>query len=229
VTPLVIAHSGASVAHPENTVEAFVAAGRMGADMVELDVRRTADGLLAVHHDARLTDGRLVVELPAGGLPGHVPLLDAAIAACEGMTVNVEIKNFPGDPDFDESELVATRVAELVAAGRLHDRVLVSSFNLHAIDHVRGMDAEIPTAWLVSPPVVIDEVLDRLEAHGHRVLHPHDITVTDALVAAAHERGVAVNTWTVDDPARMLALAAMGIDGICTNVPDIARDVLDRA
>ena len=228
MTPLVIAHRGASIAFPENTVEAFAAARRMGADMVELDVRRTTDGLLAVHHDARLGDGRLLMDTAAGALPAHVPLLDAAIAACEGMTVNVEVKNFPGDPDFEESELVATRVAELVSAAGLQDRVLVSSFNLHAIDHVRGIDPDIPTAWLVSPPIDLAEVLGRLERHGHRVVHPQDVAVTEALVTAAHERGVVVNPWTVDDPARMVALAAMGIDGVCTNVPDIARDLFDR-
>lgn len=228
MTPLVIAHRGASGAYPENTVEAFRAARRMGADMVELDVRRTSDGLLAVHHDARLPDGRLVVELVAGNLPASVALLPAAIEACEGMDVNIEVKNFPGDPDFEDSELVATRVTELVSAGGLHERVLVSSFNLHAVDTVRQVDPGVRTAWLVSRSPDFGEVLDRLVEHGHSVLHPHDLAVTPELVAAAHERGVTVNTWTVDDPARIVELAEMGIDGICTNVPDIAREVLDR-
>src|SRR3954453_22244315 len=73
MNPLVIAHRGASAAFPENTVEAFEGASRLGADWVELDVRRTADGLLAVHHDARLGGGRAVVELPASALPASVP------------------------------------------------------------------------------------------------------------------------------------------------------------
>src|SRR5262245_26247516 len=98
---LVIAHRGASAAFPETTVEAFEAAGRLGADWVELDVRRTADGLLAVHHDARLGDGRALVELSRSALPAAVPDLGEALAACDGLGVNVEIKNAASDPDFD--------------------------------------------------------------------------------------------------------------------------------
>ena len=90
----VIAHRGASRAERENTLEAFRRAGLMGADAVELDVRRTADGAMAIHHDASLSDGRLICELQSTDLPTHVPLLSAALDACEGMWVNIEIKNF---------------------------------------------------------------------------------------------------------------------------------------
>src|SRR5262245_27082175 len=93
--PAVIAHRGASRAAPENTLEAFRLARSLGADAVELDVRRTRDGALAVHHDARLPDGQSVVDLSAAELPRSVPLLDAALDACAGMWVNVEIKNDP--------------------------------------------------------------------------------------------------------------------------------------
>jgi glycerophosphoryl diester phosphodiesterase len=48
------------------------------------------------------------------------------------------------------------------------------------------------------------------------------------LVALAHDQGVAVNTWTVDDPARMVELAGWGVDGVVTNVPDVARAALGR-
>ena len=58
--------------------------------------------------------------------------------------------------------------------------------------------------------------------------HPHDLAVTPELVADLHARGMAVNVWTVDDPDRMLALAEMGVDGICTNVPDVLVRVLTR-
>ena len=65
----VIAHRGASRAAPENTVAAFRRAAEMGADMVELDVRRTADGQLAIHHDAHLPDGRAVCDVVSAELP----------------------------------------------------------------------------------------------------------------------------------------------------------------
>ena len=64
---------------------------------------------------------------------------------------------------------------------------------------------------------------------GHRALHPYDPIVDAALVAACHAAGIEVNVWTVDDPARMVGLVALGVDGICTNVPDVALRVLGRS
>ena len=80
---------------------AFRRAGELGADWVELDVRLTVDQARAVHHDAVLPDGRVICEVAAAELPDAVPLLTAALAACEGLGVNVEIKSSPDDPDFD--------------------------------------------------------------------------------------------------------------------------------
>jgi len=65
---------------------------------VELDARRTAEGDVIVHHDAHLADGRAIVELGAHDLPEHVCSLADALDACEGMSVNIEIKNWPDDP-----------------------------------------------------------------------------------------------------------------------------------
>ncbi|MCP4851204.1 MAG: glycerophosphodiester phosphodiesterase, partial [Actinomycetia bacterium] len=99
--PLVVAHRGASYDRTENTVEAFVEARVQGADWVELDVRLSADDVLMVHHDAHLADGRLVREVRAADAPDHIPNLAEAFEACDGMGVNVEVKNLPGDPDHD--------------------------------------------------------------------------------------------------------------------------------
>ena len=90
--PQIIAHRGASKAEKENTLSDFRRAGDMGSDAVELDVRRTKDGAMAVHHDQHLADGRNIMDLDADGLPSHVPMLDEALDACEGMWVNIEIK-----------------------------------------------------------------------------------------------------------------------------------------
>ncbi|MGZ4763626.1 MAG: glycerophosphodiester phosphodiesterase, partial [Ilumatobacteraceae bacterium] len=75
----VLAHRGASRAAPENTVEAFRLAKAMGSDAVELDVRRTSDGVLVVHHDARLADGRAIITVAAAEMPVEVPQLHAAL------------------------------------------------------------------------------------------------------------------------------------------------------
>ena len=81
--PRVFAHRGASQRAPENTVEAFRLAAELGADGVELDVRRSADGALVVHHDPHLPDGRLIAATAFADLPASVPTLAAALDACE--------------------------------------------------------------------------------------------------------------------------------------------------
>ena len=200
----------------------------MGADMVELDVRRTADGTLAVHHDAALADGRPLVELTAGELPPWLPTLTQALDACDPLAVNVEIKNHPGDLDYDESLRLADAVAALVVEGGLHRRVLVSSFNLNDVDRVRAVDPSIPTAWLTMSIADVAETVDRCVRHGHHVLHPHFALVTDGLVETCRAFGVLVNTWTVDDPTAMARLIDQGVDGIVTNVPDVLLSVLGQ-
>jgi len=222
----VIAHRGASAAFPENTVEAYHGAREAGADWVELDARRTADGALVVHHDAVLGDGRTIVDLRAAELPPDVPSLAAALDACAGMGVNIEIKNNAPDPDFDPTEIVAAGVVELLAERDGRDEVLISSFNPATLLHLRNAAPQLDTALLVVEPP--DDVVEQLVTAGHEALHPYDWWATPELVADCHAAGLRVNVWTVDDPDRIQELVRHGIDGICTNVPDVARRLIPR-
>ena len=221
----VIAHRGASRAERENTVAAFRRAAELGADMVELDVRRSADGGLVVHHDAHLGDGRAVCSVAEADLPDHVPTLDDALDACAGMAVNIEIKNDPAEPGFDADRTVSDEVSALVRARGETDRILVSSFDRPSLDRLRAVaDPPIATAWLVTAPPA--EVVDVLVTGGHQALHPWWQAVDQPLIERCHRAGLAVNVWTCDEPAAMDRLAAWGVDGICTNVPDVAVAVL---
>jgi glycerophosphoryl diester phosphodiesterase len=216
------AHRGASAVERENSLAAFAAAVRMGADGIELDVRRTADGAPAVHHDALLPDGRPIAEILAADLPAHVPVLDAALDACGELLVNIEIKEPP-----ELAELVVAVVRDRGMA----DRVLVSCFDLGTIDRVRARDDGIPTAYLVVSAPDGDQagqLIDICRRGGHAALHPLHVAVDAHLVELAHEAGVAINTWTVDEPARVLELAAMGVDAVITNAPDVALRTLNR-
>ena len=114
--PTVIAHRGAREAARENTLPAFRLAREFGAEWVELDARRTADGVVVVHHDAQLADGRVLAELTVDELPDFIPSLAEALEECNGMGVNIEIKNLPSDPDYDADHLVSEAVAGLVQA-----------------------------------------------------------------------------------------------------------------
>lgn len=224
----VIAHRGASAAAPENTLEAFGLARELGADWVELDVRRTADSTLAILHDPLLPDGRAVAALAGDELPWHVPDLSSALDACAGMNVNIEIKNWPEDPDFDPELRLAERVVEEVVGRGDQGMVLVSCFHLPTLDHVRELDPTIPTALLHGPVFgTWGELAGLVAEHGHGALHPWSHVVDRWYMRAAIEAGLEVNVWTVDRADRMRELISLGVDGICTNVPDVARAVLD--
>lgn len=228
-TPLVYGHRGASLVAPENTLEAFRLAGELGADGVELDVRRSADGELVLVHDVVLPDGRAVHETAAAQLPASVPTLGAGLDACDGLIVNIEIKNISFEPGFDPDCEIADLVVALLAERGGRDSVVVTSFHLRTVDRIKALDPGIPTGLLT--------FVDPLPAHGavvaaergHLALHPHHATVDAALVDAAHALGLVVNAWTVDDPIRIGELAAMGVDGLITNAPDLARGIVGPA
>ena len=224
----VIAHRGASAVRPENTVEAYRHARVLGADMVELDARRTADDSVWVLHDEHLEDGRSFFETLPADLPPHVPSLATALDACEGMGVNIEVKNVPIDVDWDPDERVARATVALVQELGMQERVLVSSFGIGAIDTVHELDPTIPTAFL-TPWEVKPETIEQTVRKGHVALHPHEAFVDQELIDRCHALGLAVSCWTLDDPDRMALLVGWGIDGICTNVPDVARKVVDAA
>lgn len=226
--PLIFAHRGVSVEFPENTLEAFAAAAQRGADGVELDVHRSADGEFVVHHDAHLSDGRAIIELDRAALPASVPTLAESLEACAGIDVNIEIKNIPGEPDFDESGLVAAGVVDLVRHMDLVDRVIVSSFNYDDIAEVRSLDADVATGWLVLGTEHLDVLLDHVVTDRHTALHPPAAATSPEVIAAAHHRGVLVNTWTVDDPVRIVELADAGVDAVITNDPATARSALEE-
>jgi glycerophosphoryl diester phosphodiesterase len=228
---LVIAHRGAARAERENTLAAFEAAARLGADWVELDVRRTPDGALAVHHDAEVAGLGPLCRLDGTERPPWLPELPAALDVCgdAGLGVNIEVKNLAGDLDYDESESLATAVAAMLMRrdrGGAGDRVLVSSFSLATVDRVRAVDAAIPTGLLTLPGLDQLGAIETAAVRGHVALHPHDLAVTPELIAAAHDGGLLVNVWTVDDPDRIRLLAGWGVDGVVTNVPDVAVDAL---
>jgi glycerophosphoryl diester phosphodiesterase len=201
----------------ENTLEAFAEARRRGADGVELDVRLTADGGLAVHHDAEVPGLGPICQLGVADLPAHVPLLADALGACEGMLVNVEIKNAPQDPGWDEGEAVAALTATAIEEAGWTDRVLVSSFESATLRAVRAADERLRIGalwgWAVEPGPALAEATEA----GFRAVHPFVTFVTADLVAQAHAAGLALNVWTVNAPTDLAAMVALGVDAVITD------------
>lgn len=225
---LVLAHRGMSTTHRENTLAAFAGARDVGADGVELDVRRTGDGALVVHHDPTLDDGEPLAALRASELPGWLPTLEAALEECRGLVVDAEVKNLVTEAGFDPGEAAARQAAALVARMGMAGSAFVSSFSMVAIDAAREAEPSVRTAWLTLAAYDQADAVALAAARGHAAVQPRHEAVTPELVAAAHGRGLAVHAWTVDDPARIRYVAACGADAVITNRPDVALDALGR-
>jgi glycerophosphoryl diester phosphodiesterase len=220
--PVVMGHRGSPLRHPENTPASFAAAAAEGATWVELDARLAADGVVVVHHDPVLADGRPICGLPSSGLAavGVADLASVLDGLPAGLGVDVECKNLPGDPDFDEDERLAAAVADLLAARAGQRPTMTSSFNPMTVQALAAAVPDVPAGLLHVPTLALDAAAELAAEVGARLLCPHvDADLDEASVGAAHEAGFGVLVWTVDDPARARALAGAGVDALCTNDP----------
>lgn len=236
---LVIAHRGASAYAPENTMAAFELAVRQRADMLELDVLRSADGALAVFHDdtTERWDGRKrlaasctlaeLQQLDIGGERVTTLAEVCAFAREHGVRLNVELKGAGFGAD----------AARTLRAERVEELVLLSSFSEPALHEFAAASPRVPRAYLMGDNTLRPDVRLReawpfpaLRRVGAAAWHPSsDLPLLSWLLPRVRRAGQQVNVWTVDDPARMRALIALGADGIITNRPDLLREQLDRA
>jgi glycerophosphoryl diester phosphodiesterase len=234
-----VAHRGDSANLPENTIEAFDSAVRAGAEAVEFDVRITSEGIPVVMHDAhvdRTTDGsglvsslsieqvrRLRIALPGGGAAG-VPTLEDALRSLAGRAAaDIEIKNVPGDPEFDpdREEAVEATLAAIDATG-FDGPVIVSSFNPWSIARSRELAPRIPTGLLTDPSVDAEAGFMFAKEQGHAWLLSFAGAVLRAPTGFAdrvHDAGLRVGTWVSDDPDEAIALMRAGVDAVATNDP----------
>jgi glycerophosphoryl diester phosphodiesterase len=244
--PLVIAHQGGDGLWPSNTMYAFENAVRLGADILELDVHQTRDGVFVAIHDAtvdRTTDGAGAIRdmslaevqaLDAGwswSVDGEsypyrntglrIPTLLELFAAFPDMPMNVEIK--PDDPG------VAVDLCRSLRSERRTDTVLVASFHDAPLAVFRKSCPAVATA--ASPSGVRGSfVLSALrlselhtpasEAYQVPVRQGSLTITTQRFIDGAHARNVDVHVWTIDEEAEMRRLLAMGVDGIITDRPD---------
>jgi len=237
----VIAHRGASARYPENTLEAFEAAVADGADIVELDVRRSADGALVVMHDPTIpsvSHGHV----PVAGLslrdikqlqPG-IPAFDEVLDSLRGrVALEVEIKNGRDEPGYEPAGPGIAR--DVINALRRHafTNAFVTSFDAECLRSVQEIDPEVPTGLLVDQSANLDDALETA-ASRHAFLLPEATSLKSAgraLIDRAHQREVRVCAWTLDDVAEIAALFRLGADGVETNDPVLgvaARDGLPR-
>jgi glycerophosphoryl diester phosphodiesterase len=223
----VLAHRGAAHEAPENTIAAFLDARRLGADGVELDVRLSGDGAFVVHHDAAIHGIGPISECNVVDLPASVPLLSAALEACEGLVVNVEIKNHPDEPGFDPTRAVATHVVEEILALDLEAEILISSFDLACVHAAKSAGPGLGVGLLTGIGADVGRALEQAVDAGFDALHPFVLDVTEEFVRAAHGAGIAVNTWTVDAEADLVRMRDFGVDAVITDDVALARRVVE--
>jgi len=216
----VIAHRGASAYAPEHTPRAYDLALEQGADVLELDVRVTADGTPVVLHDPTLArtagDPRPVTAVRDAELAGlGVPTVEAVLARYGTSTrYLVEVKE---SGPAAESALLAT-----IERHGLRGQVTVQSFRRSILRRVRALDPGLALAPLYRPFATSAGIRAGLArtAPWAASVSPCARSVDAALVLAAHARGLAVQAYTVNGEAEMERLAALGVDGIITDVPD---------
>jgi glycerophosphoryl diester phosphodiesterase len=245
--PQIFAHRGGAALRPENTLLAFDHGLSLGADGLEFDVHLSRDGVVVVHHDAtleRTTSGRgplaaLTAEelgrLDAGyafpgfrGAAGGIPTLDTVLRRYPSVPLIIELKvNQP---------LLAQRTIDAVRAAGAVDRVALGSFGTRVLRAARTYEPAIRTgssreetrlalyrSWVRWPV--------RRPAYGaYQVPEVSGSTrvVSPRFVQYAHDAGVAVQVWTVDDPADMQRLLDWGVDGLISDRPDIAVEVVSK-
>jgi glycerophosphoryl diester phosphodiesterase len=247
-TRLVVAHRGASATEPENTLAAFDAAFRAGADAVELDVRLTADGIAVVLHDPDVsasTDGSGLVHemtlaevkrLDASGGRGprqEVPTLAEALGViADRGGVDLEIKNLPGEPAFDSpEEAILEATVKVLEASPHRGPVLITSFNWLTIERSKELAPDIPTGFLTIAAIDAHAALVYTRRGGHDFVLPQTPALLEAgedLVKEAHDDGVGVGTWVADDEETLETLFRWDVDAVASNDPLRAVGVRDR-
>ncbi|MGD0852330.1 MAG: glycerophosphodiester phosphodiesterase [Acidimicrobiales bacterium] len=223
----VFAHRGLHVAERENTLAAFRAAVDLGVDGVELDVRRTFDGVLVVHHDPSI--GSLAIaESARSVLPDYVPTLVEALESLDGVKVNVEIKNGRGASErYDETGELARQVVEIIEETGRAEWIGVSCFDLATCANVRSFNRELSVAWLLWD-VAVGDALVQAHLLGLNAVNPHFSTVDEEVVTRARDLRLGVNVWTVNSEEDLERMAALNVSCIMTDDPSLARTVVAR-
>ncbi len=253
--PLVIAHQGGDGLWPGNTMYAFEHANELGVDVLEMDIHITKDGQLVIMHDEtvdRTTDGTGEIEsmtlselqqldaaydwsvdegetFPYRGRGITVPTLEEVFQAFPGKRMTIEIKK--------TNASMAKPFCELIRKHKMQDKVLVASFHDERMKEFRDTCSEVATSSarrettefvlftkgfmgrLFSPKFLALQVPE--ESNGITIM-------TEAFVRAAHERGLAVEPWTINDPEQMRQYIEWGVDGIITDRPDLMLEILGR-
>jgi glycerophosphoryl diester phosphodiesterase len=238
-TPRVIAHRGLSLTHAENTVGAFEAAVAAGADILETDVHLSKDGHVIVAHDPDLSR---VAQRP--GLVSDFTasqLADMDLGYGQGFSTLVEVLSAFPDSKFNidvKTPAVVDAFVDVVRQMDATERVLVASFDeasrARAVSQLPGIVSNATAGYVLE-----GRLRSWLGLPGSGWNMPPDVRalqipptryglalVTPSFIRMAHQKGLEVHVWTINEPADMRRLLDMGVDGIVTDRCDLALDVV---
>ncbi len=232
---LVVAHRGFSGSAPENTLAAFQKAVEAGADAIELDVRLSADGeIVVIHDDAldRTTNGKGKVaaysllelkRLDAGSWFGtqfsgeRIPTLKEVLELTKGRSLlNIELKS-GGPGSYAITDLADRSLQAVQQAGMLH-QVLFSSFDPSGLERIQQRNPAIPTALVLNQLWTFPR--DVTGGKSFTMLNGRKSVVNSVNISRAHQEGIKIMVWTLNDEKEMEEFIALGVDGIITNYPD---------
>ena len=236
--PFVWAHRGASGYAPENTLEAFELAAKLGADGVEFDVQYTKDGEIVVVHDEtvdRVSNGSgFVSQMTLEQLRQlnfnkthqeysfcKIPTLDEVLELLKptDLTLNIELKTgvnfYPG---------LEKETVEKVRHFGLENRVIYSSFNHASVLRIKKLLPDVRCAFLYNDGIV--DVADYAKKYNMDALHPSfNYLKYPFFIEACKKAGIEINTWTVNTEDAMLKCQQYGVNAIITNYPDKALNL----
>ena len=245
----IVAHRGANRYAPQNTMPAFERAAQLGADGFETDVHLTKDGVPVIIHNHTINEtsngmGSVASytfeelrKLDFGGYYAPefkgtaIPSLDEFLELSKQSDIevmNIELKG----PKNKKTDVVPI-IIDAVKRHKLSDRLLLSGFDTYLLKAAKDYDSSVRTAYLYGFPHC-DDYKNMLFpiAHAKKIgayaLHPMSCFVNKEYVKAAHKEGIKVNVWTVNPEDRIRFMINCGVDGIITDCPDRALNILKK-
>ena len=234
-TPIAFAHRGGAGTAPENTLPAFRAAEDLGYRYMETDVHSTRDGVLVAFHDpdlertcgvkARISDldWADLARIRVAGTES-IPRFEELLEALPAALWNVDCKSDPALAPLEK----------LLANGHLFERILIGSFSDARLDHLRRRFGRDLCTSMGPRDVAALRLGRRIVRRGGVGANAVQIplrqgpvkVLTPKVVAVAHDNGLHVHVWTIDDPSVMHGVLDAGVDGIMTDEPATLKDVL---
>ncbi len=231
--PLKIGHKGASLIAPENTLLAFQKAIDLNADYVEFDLHLTRDNRIVICHDSdtlRTTGRKKIIKETTlrelqdldAGQGEKIPTLDALIELSKGkLNLQPEIK----------AQGMAELMVDMFKRNGLIDTTIISSFDITELIKVKTLEPRIKIGYLIPGEItrinLLKHYIRKALKNDFYAIHPHYNSLTPEIVNIAHDNGLKINVWTVNDEKIIRKLIKFGVNGIITDDLTLLNKVIE--